>query len=191
MKRAVAAEPVALSTKAMECTDLNTLLRTGPLVDEDWALEAELRGVQRLLSSLKSRSTIVSEPVAMHAPHPALAAWHGSARQAAGDSRSAAPTSDISATSMQSRPHAAAWTILSLGMTLFACGAVLLAWSLLGRRDDLWPIGVTLTLFGQGGLILGFVMQQGRNSEGRIRNSEFRTQNSELRRPLQAVHSEF
>src|SRR5438132_4439332 len=35
---------------------LENLLRCPPLPDDDWTLEAELRGVQRLLNSLKSRS---------------------------------------------------------------------------------------------------------------------------------------
>src|SRR5256885_16940874 len=35
---------------------LENLLRCPPLLENDWALEAELRGVQRLLNSLKSRS---------------------------------------------------------------------------------------------------------------------------------------
>jgi hypothetical protein len=36
---------------------------------------------------------------------------------------------------------------------------MLLAWSLVGKREDLWPIGVPLALIGQAGLILGLVLQ--------------------------------
>src|SRR5262245_27556890 len=80
-------EPAAETENALaavtstDCTNLNKLLASSPLVDEDWALEAELRGVQRLLGSLKSRSTVVAEPVALHAPHAAPGAWHGAAFQ--------------------------------------------------------------------------------------------------------------
>ena len=42
---------------------------------------------------------------------------------------------------------------------MFACGAVLLGWSLVAQRDDLWPIGMPLALIGQAGLILGLVLQ--------------------------------
>jgi len=53
----------------------------------------------------------------------------------------------------------AAWTILSCGLAVFVCRTVLLAWSLLDPRDDLWPIGLPLTLLGQAALILGVVLQ--------------------------------
>jgi len=53
----------------------------------------------------------------------------------------------------------AAWLILSLGLATFACGAVLLGWSLIAGRDDLWPVGLPITLIGQAGLILGIVLQ--------------------------------
>ena len=52
-----------------------------------------------------------------------------------------------------------AWAILSLGLAVFACGAVLLGWSLIGERDDLWPIGMPLAILGQAGSILGLILQ--------------------------------
>ena len=52
---------------------IRKFLTSGPLAEDDWALEAELRGVQRLIGSLKSRSTIVAEPVAVHEVHAAPA----------------------------------------------------------------------------------------------------------------------
>ena len=40
-----------------------------------------------------------------------------------------------------------------------ACGGVLVAWSLVAAREDLWPIGMPLALLGQAGLVLGLVLQ--------------------------------
>src|SRR5262249_5161295 len=57
------------------------------------------------------------------------------------------------------RSHTAAWAILSLGLAVFACGAVLLGWSLVAQREDLWPVGMPLALIGQAGLILGLILQ--------------------------------
>ena len=40
-----------------------------------------------------------------------------------------------------------------------ACGGVLIAWSLLGSRDDLWSLGMPLAVVGQGGLVIGLLLQ--------------------------------
>ena len=64
-----------------------------------------------------------------------------------------------SANTEQPRGHVIAWLILSLGLAVFACGVVLLGWSLIGGRADLWPVGLPLTLIGQAGLILGLILQ--------------------------------
>jgi hypothetical protein len=134
---------------------LEKLLRGSPLSDEDWALEAELRGVQRLLGTMKSRSTVAPDAVLLHPPHAAAATWH------AGSPPSAPEPTNASSPRITPPPrsHTAAWTILSLGLATFACGAVLLGWSLATGREDLWPVGMPLALIGQAGLILGLILQ--------------------------------
>ena len=124
-----------------------------PLAD-DWELEADLRGVERLLVALKSHAA-PPEPspdqmsfqgdhwaakARAHAAHEATSGWH-------------------SGEPKQSRSNPLAWTILSLGLATFACGAVLLGWSFAAERDDLWPLGLPLALVGQAGLIVGLVLQ--------------------------------
>jgi hypothetical protein len=134
---------------------LEKLLHGTPLAGDDWALEAELRGVQRLLGSMKSRPIGAAEAVAIHAPHFGPESWHASSLQAP----SSASVSSPPAERQQPRSHAAAWTILSLSLATFVCGAVLLGWSLVAQRQDLWPVGMPLALIGQAGLILGLVLQ--------------------------------
>lgn len=51
------------------------------------------------------------------------------------------------------------WLLLWSGMMGFVCGLVLVAWSFLGGRADLWDLGVPLTLIGQIGLLLGVILQ--------------------------------
>jgi hypothetical protein len=124
-----------------------------PLAD-DWELEADLRGVERLLVTLKSHATS-PEPsrneesfpddrraakALAHAAHEAAIGWHAGERKS-------------------TKSNSLAWTILSLGLATFACGAVLLGWSIAAERDDLWPLGLPLALVGQAGLILGLVLQ--------------------------------
>jgi hypothetical protein len=144
-----------------ENVTLEKLLRFGPLSNEDWAIEAELRGVQRLLSSLKSHSSDVSDALKPPTPHIAPRQWKNAPSRlaavevASNDSRDS--SKQIAVT--QPRTHLAAWIILSIGLAVFACGAVLLGWSLIAKRDDLWPIGMPLALIGQAGLILGLILQ--------------------------------
>jgi hypothetical protein len=51
------------------------------------------------------------------------------------------------------------WLILVLGTTSFVCGAVLLGWSLVTGRQELWTVGLPATLGGQIALMLGLVLQ--------------------------------
>jgi hypothetical protein len=55
--------------------------------------------------------------------------------------------------------HAVAWFVLLIGLMGMACGGVLLGWSLIGGRQDLWPIGLPIALVGQIVLVIGFILQ--------------------------------
>jgi hypothetical protein len=147
----VAAEPAARASTA-DHSKLVKVLTGSTLVEDDWTLEAELRGVERLVSSLKSSGGLARQPLAVDTPHESAAGWHAArhspAAQAAERPAAAEPQKNL-----------AAWAILSLGLAVFACGAVLLTWSLVGKRSDLWPVGMPLALIGQAGLILGLILQ--------------------------------
>ena len=147
--------PAALSI-AGDNAALEKILRSAPLGDEDWALEAELRGVQRLLGSLKSRPGGSNQPVAVHALHRKPGKWHTAEVEEAPTEGVSLARKDVAT---QPRGHTAAWLILSLGLAVFACGGVLLAWSIIGQRDDLWPVGMPLALVGQAALIVGLILQ--------------------------------
>jgi hypothetical protein len=122
---------------------------------EDWTIEAEMRGLERLVGSLKRAGLGSEEPVSVHAPH-ALANWHAEQRE---DKQAASPSRDSKTDRDRPKSHVMAWTILSLGLATFACGAVLLVWSIVGQRQDLWPVGMPLALLGQAGLVLGLILQ--------------------------------
>jgi hypothetical protein len=115
------------------------------LPEADWMLEADIRSVHRLVESLKSTSRI---DLAMPIGRPHL-------------SNLPAPR-DESPTAIVAEPpkaNLAAWSLLSLGLATFACGAVLLGWSFATDREDLWPLGMPLALGGQAALIVGLVLQ--------------------------------
>ena len=113
--------------------------------EADWALEADIRSVHRLVESLKSTSRIdlASPIVKSHLPN------------------ISAPRDESPTASVAEPPKAnlAAWSLLSLGLATFACGAVLLGWSFATDREDLWPLGMPLALGGQAALIVGLVLQ--------------------------------
>jgi hypothetical protein len=54
----------------------------------------------------------------------------------------------------------------------FVCGAVLLIWSYVEQRDELWSIGLPFALVGQAGLIIGLVLQLDGLSQNNRRTSE-------------------
>ena len=127
---------------------------TKPRLADDWELEADLRGVERLLGTLKAsglprrsdvaaaaihNSPVESLSTRLHAAHAEATGWHAAA---------ARPKS-----------HSLAWGVLAISLATFACGAVLLGWSFVADRADLWPIGLPLALIGQAGLIIGLVLQ--------------------------------
>jgi len=125
-------------------SSVRRLLSDSPSAD-DWALEAELRGVERLVATLHH----AGPRTAVDPAHSIPPAWHLPAM----DPVPRQPAVD------RSTSHVAAWTILSIGLAVFACGGVLLGWSVVGQRDDLWTIGMPLALLGQAGLILGLILQ--------------------------------
>lgn len=137
---------------------LEGFLRAAPLADDDWALEAELRGVERLVRALQPGGSTTLQPTAIDQPHRQQAGWHVATSEstaAADEKRRAAQGADPSRSALQ----LAALSSLAVGLALFACGAVLLGWSLIGKRPDLWPVGMPLALVGQAGLILGLILQ--------------------------------
>jgi len=133
-----------------------------PRLTDDWELEAELRGVERLVNSLKSGGiergdvTVRRDAPMQSYAHPTqevAGSWHAD--------RVLEPAANRPIEQENQRPksHLLAWLILSIGLATFACGAVLLGWSFAGERDDLWPLGLPLALIGQAGLIIGLVLQ--------------------------------
>jgi hypothetical protein len=162
------AEPVSVMRADIEATsataveqqsDSDCSSKSQPFVgkwldDDQWELDAELRSVQRLVERLRVEPQPSGGRLDMRAegassPHwPAAVSTKGAESRPSGAAAESTPRSSL-----------AAWMLLSLGLATFACGAVLLGWSFIADRDDLWPIGLPLALAGQAGLIVGLVLQ--------------------------------
>jgi hypothetical protein len=133
---------------------LETLLSDPPLLDDDWQLTAELRGVDRLVDRLRRVTAEPAHQSPSAGPHLSLGGVP--IPSAMGRLQS---SGDALPSPRRQKNNLVAWTLLSLGLATFVCGAVLLGWSFLENRADLWSIGMPLTLAGQAGLLVGLVLQ--------------------------------
>jgi len=46
------------------------------------------------------------------------------------------------------------WAVLSLGVAAFVCGGVLMSWSIVAQRQELWSTGIPVLLAGQIGFLV-------------------------------------
>jgi hypothetical protein len=122
-----------------------------PMPQEDWQLEAELRYVERLAHAWRDAPPL---PDTISLP---IGEEHSS--QVAERNRGSRETNSEESISNKPRFAGLAWAALSLGVMCFVCGGVLLAWAAVAGRQDLWSLGLPLTLAGQAGLIVGLVLQ--------------------------------
>lgn len=122
---------------------------------EDWELEPQLRAAERLLKGLRQEAP-AEQVNAVHAAHQPVPDWHVPDARPSETPQVRRP---LDAPKLDEKSGTLAWTCLSLGVMALACGGVLVAWSLLASRDDLWSIGLPLAVIGQGGLVIGLLLQ--------------------------------
>src|SRR4029079_6396646 len=120
-----------------------------PVEDDDWLLDHKLRLLQRKLNISHSDSpgkadahNSVFGATVERAAFPFLSS--GANPSSGGTSNCFASDLGGRARSAKKkekrRPAVLAWIILSLGLMSFVCGGVLLAWSFVGHRNDLWAL---------------------------------------------------
>ncbi len=127
-----------------------------PLYD-GWELEEQLRHVERVLAMDGGVTDHSGRAVRNDAerrrfdtPHAAMPGWH-------------VPEAEKRVKTRRRRrgswTHAIVWLFLTLGLMALAFGSVLLGWSLVADRPELWRIGVPAALAGQVVLLLGLIVQ--------------------------------
>jgi hypothetical protein len=120
---------------------------------DDWALDVELQRLHRLV-------TAAMPPLTAQLPAmPPAFSWQ-STQSGANDSAQA--TLAVSRVAPRRRASIVVWSILGFGIMAFVCGAILLAWSLIADRSELWTLGMPACLAGQLALLLGLVFQLNR-----------------------------
>ncbi len=142
--------------------------------EEDWQIEADVRSVERLIAGL--RAARFDQPTPLAPPH-ALPAVAPISAETAELPPSSAPKANL-----------AAWCVLSLGLAVLSCGAVLMGLSYVQERDDLWSLGLPLAIGGQAALIIGLVLQlEGLWHSNRQTARTLNTLDGELSRMRQAT----
>lgn len=159
-----ASDPASVGTAGVARESVSGRLAPPPSLD-DAQLEADLAEAAHLVAAWK-RTPVggTSQPTGKNwladAPHAALPAWHVAANAAAQESHaSAAKSTEPAAVERHPLATIGSWLLVALGLMAFACGGVLLGWSIYQGRDDLWRIGLPLVLGGQAALIFGVVLQ--------------------------------
>ncbi len=122
---------------------------------DDWALDVELHRLHRLVTA--AMPPLLPQPPTMLATLP----WQSGQGQAAPTNSAQSPLA-ISRVAPRRRASIVVWSLLGLGIMAFVCGAILLAWSLIADRAELWTLGMPICLAGQLGLLLGLVFQLSR-----------------------------
>jgi hypothetical protein len=120
-----------------------------PPAYDSWELDEELQHIGRILHGGK---TSKNEAARFDPPQASPPAGHVQTRHEPAKQRKAARARG-------SASNFFTWFVLTLGTTSFACGAILLGWSLATERQELWSVGVPVALAGQIALLIGLVLQ--------------------------------
>jgi len=143
---------------------------------DSWELDDRLRHIGRVLrpenpDSETARAARQQEMLRLDAAHSGPSGWHLPEPQP--DVNPGKPAPKPTKTKSRARSSfsllaVVAWTILLLSTSAIVCGGVLMVWSLVGSRPELWSIGLPVALGGQVALLVGLVLQMDRlRDEGR------------------------
>jgi hypothetical protein len=130
---------------------------------DGWELDEQLRHVEHVLGTEKERkgraeAAYRRELARIDQSHAAVPAWHAPAVEKPAKRRSAAAAGDEGPEGGRTTSFLV-WLALSLGTMAFACGGILLGWSLVAGRGDLWNAGLPVALGGQIALLIGLLLK--------------------------------
>jgi hypothetical protein len=129
-----------------------------PPVDDNWELDQQLKHLGRVLRSAEvdgrgSQLADRQEVTRLDPAHGGPAACHlPPAGRPAHDHQPNSPRSSSALAVLT-------WIGLSLGTTTFVCGGMLLGWSIVADRQELWTLGLPIALGGQIALLVGLLFQ--------------------------------
>jgi len=149
---------------------------------DGWEFDEDLRHIGRLLGAAGPAGAVKKAAGKKHrrvdAAHALLSGPHYGRRPATTEAGSLDPGGAL--------VGGIAWVSLTLGLMASVCGGVLLIWSAVVHRDDLWSFGLPITLAGLLGLVVAMVLQMDRLSghyrQAAARLDRFDSRLTQLRR---------
>jgi hypothetical protein len=156
-----APESSADRASSKENAALTLSLAGMPVELDDWELNSDLRATKRILALVKADGMqAVDDSIWDRLPRANKAREPRESPQPRGSrERGSRPTLPAEEKGAPAPKSGLGWLMLSLGLMAFVCGGVLVAWSFVANRPDLWRLGLPITFAGQAGLILGLVLQ--------------------------------
>jgi hypothetical protein len=141
-----------------EQTPLDAVTDPPPSFD-GWELDEELRHIQRILAVEKTAAAPARSPrdfyTRLDPGHRTPSRWVGRRGKAAVQRQDSEATTVGWLSALIS-------IVLSTGLMAFAFGGVLLVWSFVTGRQDLWTFGMPIAMAGQIILLMGFILQMDR-----------------------------
>jgi hypothetical protein len=124
---------------------------------DDWEFAEQLREIGRVLGPLEAGGGTGTLPpdravpaIRFDRPHAGPSSRHPSPSPCR-------PTRKEEETAPSSASGTVSWLAISLGTMALVCGGILLGWSVVAAREDLWTIGLPIALGGQIGLLVGLL----------------------------------
>jgi len=151
---------------------------------DGWEMDEQLQHIERVLQTakMKNRETEAlyrREAMRFDQPH---------AGPSAGHIPTMSPPKKQRRAVRRGRGFGASllmWIALSLGTSAFVCGGILLGWSLATGRQELWSIGLPMTLVGEIALLASLLLQLDRlghdNREAAVKLDDVSQQLHELK----------
>jgi hypothetical protein len=119
---------------------------------DGWEMDEQLRHIERMLRPAE----VARRQTRIDLGHAGRPTWHTPVAHSAGTRRKPAGRAPGYASAVFT------WTILALGTISSLGGGILLACSVVANRQQLWTIGLPLTLMGQIVLLVGLELQTNR-----------------------------
>ena len=118
---------------------------------DGWELGEQLKHVERVLAAEKTTRKMECSPrIRVDQAHELAERHHRPQRSRPSRQRTLQVSSFLSVV---------IWPLMGVGLMAFVCGGVLVGWSLLTGRNELWTLGLPTALIGQIGLLTGLLFQ--------------------------------